>query len=142
MLKLEEKEYDLNFLCSFTFDFQMLKDILIKLVKSNQEMKAKINKLEEDNKEKGKRLSEIEDQLNILYIQEHNSESEDKEDNSKDENVEKKDTEEKKDLIMETKDNIVKPIIKKEAKVEKANNENNDSKDNNNDNSKINKRKC
>ena len=138
MLKLEEKEYDLNFLCSFTFDFQMLKDILIKLVKSNQEMKAKINKLEEDNKEKGKRLSEIEDQLNILYIPEHNSESEDKEDNSKDENVEKKDTEEKKDLIMETKDNIVKPIIKKEAKVEKANNENNDSNDYNNDNSKIN----
>ena len=95
-----------------------IKKILkIKLVKSNQEMKAKINKLEEDNKEKGKRLSEIEDQLNILYIPEHNSESEDKEDNSKDENVEKKDTEEKKDLIMETKDNIVKPIIKKEVKL-------------------------
>ena len=36
MLTLEEKEYDLNFLCSFTFDFQMLREILLKLAKSNQ----------------------------------------------------------------------------------------------------------
>ena len=141
MLKLEEKEYDLNFLCSFTFDFQMLKDILLKLVKSNQEMKDKINKLEEDNKEKGKRLSEIEDQLNLLYIPEHNSESEDKEENSKDENKEKKDIEDKKELKMEKEDNIVKPRIKNEEKVEIANNEsynNNGSNNKNNDNSKNN----
>ena len=140
MLKLEEKEYDLNFLCSFTFDFQMLKDILLKLAKSNQEMKDKINKLEEDNKEKGKRLSEIEDQLKILYIPEHNLELEDKEENSKDENIKKKDTEDKNELTMEKEDNIVKPMIKNEAKVEKANNEsyNNNDKNNNIDSNKNN----
>ena len=140
MLKLEEKEYDLNFLCSFTFDFQMLKDILLKLAKSNQEMKDKINKLDEDNKEKGKRLSEIEDQLKILYIPEHNLELEDKEENSKDENIKKKDTEDKNELTMEKEDNIVKPMIKNEAKVEKANNEsyNNNDKNNNIDSNKNN----
>ena len=42
MLKFEEKEYDLNFLCTFTFDFQMLKELLINLAKSNQEMAKKI----------------------------------------------------------------------------------------------------
>ena len=127
MLKLEEKEYDLNFLCSFTFDFQMLKDILIKLAKSNQELKDKINTLEEGNKEKDKRLSEIEAQLNILYIPEHDSESEDKE-----ENIEKKDTEDKKNLTMDKKDNFVKPMIKNESKVEKSNKESNNNDGNNN----------
>ena len=46
MLNLEEKEYDLNFLCSFTFDFQMLKEILIKLAKSNIDLQNKLKKLE------------------------------------------------------------------------------------------------
>ena len=141
MLKIEEKEYDLNFLCTFSFDFQMLKEILIKLAKSNQEMSDKINTLEEDNKEKDKRLSQIEDQLNILYVPEHNSENEGKEDDTKKENKEKKDTEDKKDITMEKKDsedkkdkkditvekkdNIVKPTIKNEERVEKENYGNN-----------------
>ena len=41
MLKLEEKEYDFNLLCNFTFDFEMLKEVLIKLAKSNQNLKKK-----------------------------------------------------------------------------------------------------
>ena len=105
----------------------MLKDILIKLAKSNQELKDKINTLEEGNKEKDKRLSEIEAQLNILYIPEHDSESEDKE-----ENIEKKDTEDKKNLTMDKKDNFVKPMIKNESKVEKSNKESNNNDGNNN----------
>ena len=59
MLKFEEKEYDLNFLCTFTFDFQMLKELLINLAKSNQEMAKKIKKLEKSDKENTKRISKI-----------------------------------------------------------------------------------
>ena len=66
MLTLEEKDYDLNFLCNFTFDFQMLREVLIKLAKSNQEMQEKIKNLENLNQEKDNRLSNIENKLNIL----------------------------------------------------------------------------
>ena len=131
MLKLEEKEYDLNFLCSFTFDFQMLKDILIKLAKSNIEMQDKLNDIEKTNKEKEKRLSAIEDQLNILYIPEHNSESEGNEEDSQKENTEKKDNEDKKEITMEEKDNNIKPIIKTEKKIDKENNNLNEPKQRN-----------
>ena len=68
MLKLEEKEYDLNFLFQFSFDFQMLKEILIKLAKTNKDLESRIKKLEKSNKEKGKHISFIEDKLNIEYI--------------------------------------------------------------------------
>ena len=131
MLKLEEKEYDLNFLCSFTFDFQMLKDILIKLAKSNIEMQDKLNDIEKTNKEKEKRLSAIEDQLNILNIPEHNSESEGNEEDSQKENTEKKDNEDKKEITMEEKDNNIKPIIKTEKKIDKENNNLNEPKQRN-----------
>ena len=131
MLKLEEKEYDLNFLCSFTFDFQMLKDILIKLAKSNIEMQDKLNDIEKTKKEKEKRLSAIEDQLNILYIPEHNSQSEGNEEDSQKENTEKKDNEDKKEITMEEKDNNIKPIIKTEKKIDKENNNLNEPKQRN-----------
>ena len=118
MLKLEEQEYDLNFLCSFTFDFQMLKDILFKLAQSNHEMQKKIKKLEKSNKEKDRRLTAIEEQFNILYIPEQNSnlDSEENEDDKKKE--EKEATEDKKEIKMEEKENNNKPIIKKEVKYE------------------------
>lgn len=67
MLKIEEKEYDLNFLFQFSFDFQMLKEILIKLAKSNQELESRIKNLEKSNEEKDNRISNLEDKLNIEY---------------------------------------------------------------------------
>ena len=70
MLKLEEKDYDLNFLFQFSFDFQMLKEILLKLAKSNKDLKSKMSKLEKSNKEKDERISNIEEKLNIVYIPE------------------------------------------------------------------------
>jgi len=125
MLNLEEKDYDLNFLCSFTFDFQMLKEILIKLAKSNLDLQNKLKKLEKSNNEKDKRLSNIEDHLNILYIPDQNSysDSEQEEDNNKKE--EKKEKEDKnvkveeKEIKMDENEKTVKPIIKKETKFEK-----------------------
>ena len=118
MLKLEEQEYDLNFLCSFTFDFQMLKDILFKLAQSNHEMQKKIKKLEKSNKEKDRRLTAIEEQFNILYIPKQNSylDSEENEDDKKKE--EKEAAEDKKEIKIEEKENNNKPIIKKEVKYE------------------------
>jgi hypothetical protein len=90
MLKLEENDYDLNFLCSFTFDFQMLKDILIKLVKSNQILQKRIIKLEKTNKEKENRITAIEDKINIIYIPEQNSYSDEEDNGEKNEKEEKK----------------------------------------------------
>ena len=73
MLKIEEKEYDLNFLFQFSFDFQMLKEILIKLAKSNQDLESRIKNLEKSNKEKDNRISNLEEKLNIEYIPEEKS---------------------------------------------------------------------
>lgn len=73
MLKIEEKEYDLNFLFQFSFDFQMLKEILIKLAKSNQDLETRVKNLEKSNKEKDNRISNLEDKLNIDYIPEEKS---------------------------------------------------------------------
>ncbi len=123
MLNLEEKEYDLNFLCSFTFDFQMLKEILIKLAKSNIDLQNKLKKLEKSNDEKDKRISNIEDHLNILYIPDQNSYSDSEEDSkNKEDKKEKEDkniNEEKKEIKIGENEKIVKPTIKKETKFEK-----------------------
>lgn len=73
MLKIEEKEYDLNFLFQFSFDFQMLKEILIKLAKSNQDLETRVKNLEKSNKEKDNRISNLEDKMNIDYIPEEKS---------------------------------------------------------------------
>ena len=76
MLKLEEKDYDLNFLFKFSFDFAMLKEILLKLAKSNKDLESRIKHLEKSNKEKDKRISNLEEKLNVEYIPEEKLESE------------------------------------------------------------------
>ena len=120
MLKFEEKEYDLNFLCTFTFDFQMLKELLINLAKSNQEMAKKIKKLEKSDKENTKRISNIEDQFNVLYIPDQNSYSEsDNEEKNEDNNKQEKEPqikEEKKDLKFEESNTNIKPEKKFDKK--------------------------
>ena len=122
MLKLEEKVYDLNFLCSFTFDFQMLKEVLLKLAKSNEEMQNQIKKLEKTNEEKDKRLTKLEDQLNIIYIPEQNSYPDYEKDEGDIKNEEKEKEEDKKEIKFEQKETKVEPIIiKKEKKFEKEN---------------------
>ena len=75
MLKIGEKDYDLNSLCNFnfTFDFNILKDVLMKLATSNKSLEKKVHKLENSNKEKNKRLSILENKLNIMYIPDKNS---------------------------------------------------------------------
>ena len=123
MLKFEEKEYDLNFLCTFTFDFQMLKELLINLAKSNQEMAKKIKKLEKSDKENTKRISNIEDQFNVLYIPDQNSYSEsDNEEKNEDNKKQEKEPqikEEKKDLKFEESNTNINP----EKKFDKKNDE-------------------
>ena len=126
MLKFEEKDYDLNFLCSFTFDFQMLKEILIKLAKSNQDLQKKLHQLEKSTKEKDKRLSNIEEQLNIIYIPEQNSysDSEGNGENNKEQIGDKEDiniNEEEKEIKMNEKEKNMKPTIKNENEFEKGN---------------------
>ena len=112
MLTLEEKDYDLNFLCSFTFDFQMLREVLIKLAKSNQEMQEKIKNLENLNQEKDDRLSNIENKLNILYIEKpkQNIEPEEVKKEEKKEEIKEEVKEEKKEEIKEE--------VKEEKKIE------------------------
>ena len=84
MLKLEEKDYDLNFLFKFSFDFAMLKEILLKLSKSNKDLESRIKNLEKSNNEKDKRISDLEDKLNIKYIPEEKSNlSDDEKEDSK-----------------------------------------------------------
>ena len=99
MLKLEEKDYDLNslFNFNFTFDFQILKDVLTKLASSNINLEKKVNNLEKSNKEKNKRLSILENKLNIIYIPEKNSFSDTEEsiENKENKNIEVKDNEKK-----------------------------------------------
>ena len=63
MLKIEEKEYDLNFLFQFSFDFQMLKEILIKLAKSNQDLESRVKNL----KKKAIYLQEKMMKMQIVY---------------------------------------------------------------------------
>ena len=79
MLKLEEKDYDLNFLFKFSFDFAMLKEILLKLSKSNKDLESRIKNLEKSNNEKDKRISNLEDKLNMKYISEEKSNLSDEE---------------------------------------------------------------
>ena len=74
MLKLEEKDYDLNFLFKFSFDFAMLKEILLKLAKSNKDLESRIKHLEKSNEEKDNRISNLEEKLKIDYVPEENSE--------------------------------------------------------------------
>ena len=119
MLKLEEKDYDLNslFNFNFTFDFKILKDVLTKLASSNINLEKKVNNLEKSNKEKNKRLSILENKLNIIYIPEKNSFSDIEEsiENKENKNIEVKDNEKK-----EEKNNQKKEEKKeKEEKAEK-----------------------
>ena len=121
MLKLEDIDYDLNYLCSFTFDFQMLKDILLKLAISNEKLRKKIKKLEKSNEEKDKRISNIEEQFNILYIPEQNSfsDSEKSEESQKKEEKDRnKEKEDFKELKIEDKEKKIKQTTKKETKFE------------------------
>ena len=113
MQKLEEKDYDLNFLCCFTFDFQMLKEVLIKLAKSSEIMKEKMKQLEKANEEKDIRLSKLENQLNILNIPDDNSYSDSQVDKGEIKKEEKEKEEDKKGIKFE------KIEIKKDKKFEK-----------------------
>ena len=106
MLKLEENDYDLNSLCSFTFDFQILKDVLIKLAKSNQNLEKRLQNLENSNIEKNKRLSALEYKFK-LYMPEENYNSDSELSEEKDDNcIESKniDKEESKEEAMQTKE--------------------------------------
>ena len=122
MLKLEEKEYDFNLLCNFTFDFEMLKEVLIKLAKSNQKLEKKVKRLEKSNNEKNKRLSTLEERLNILFIPDENEYEDSEISGEKEEKKEEnKNVEEKK----EEKEEIKQQIIEEEKK-EKDNEETED----------------
>ena len=83
MLKLEEKDYDLDFLFKFSFDFAMLKEILLKLAKSNEDLESRVKNLEKSNKEKDNRISNLEDKLKIGYIPEEKTNSSDEEEYDK-----------------------------------------------------------
>ena len=127
MIKFEEKEYDLNLLCNFTFDFQILKEVLLKLAKSNHKLEKKIKRLEKSNEEKNKRLLTVEDRLNILFIPEENvysnSEASEEKIEQKDENKNIEEKKEEKEIKEEEKkedkkEEEIKEETKKEEKKE------------------------
>ena len=121
MLKIEEKEYDINLLCSFTFDFQMLKDVLINLVRTNKKFEKKIKKLEKINEDRNKRLMILEERLNIFTVPEENNFS----DSETSENKEEKNTNEKK---LKNEDNKENKEIKEKIKDNEIKEEKNESK--------------
>ena len=121
MLKIEEKEYDINLLCSFTFDFQMLKDVLINLVRTNKKFEKKIKKLEKINEDRNKRLIILEERLNIFTVPEENNFS----DSETLENKEEKNTNEKK---LKNEDNKENKEIKEKIKDNEIKEEKNESK--------------
>ena len=67
LVKFQQKDYDLNFLLKFTFDFSLLKEILINLVKSNQDLEQRIKKLEKSEKINDKHIYNLEEKLQIEY---------------------------------------------------------------------------
>ena len=73
MIKLQQKEYDMNFLLSFSFDFSLLKEVLINLLKSNQDLEQRIKKLEKSNKIKDKHILNLEEKLQIEYTPEEDN---------------------------------------------------------------------
>ena len=124
MLKLEENDYDLNSLCSFTFDFQILKDVLIKLAESNQNLEKRLQNLENSNIEKNKRLSTLEYKFK-LYMPEENDISDSELSEEKDDNYiepKKIDKEESKEESMQTKEK------EKNAEIYKEQNDNKETK--------------
>ena len=123
MLKIEQKEYDINLLCSFSFDFQMLKDVLINLAKSNIKLEKKIKRLEKLNDDKNKRLTTLEERLNIFITPEENnySDSEINENNNEDKTTK----EEKLQQKEENKDNNENKEINKENEEKGVNTEKN-----------------
>ena len=137
MLKIEEKEYDLNFLFQFSFDFQMLKEILIKLAKSNQDLESRVKDLEKSNKEKGNRISKLEDKLNIENIPEEKSNlssGENDEDaksllgdeQSKNEEKENKDNENDNEIDNENKNEEKKQTLSESKKLANSQNDQNE----------------
>ena len=122
MLKLEEKEYDLNFLFQFSFDFAMLKEILLKLAKSNKTLEKRIKHLEKSNKEKDDRITNLEDKLKIDYIPEENSSSSEEEEDNKDEENKDKNENDEYDYTRTSLDKQSKPK-KRKSKSKNDNNE-------------------
>ena len=108
MIKLKEKEYDLNFICNFTLDFQMLKDILLQLVQSNQDLENRVQNLEKSNKEK-----------NIIDSEQNEENRKNKEIIEEKNELEKEEEKEVEIDQNEESENEIKPIGKIEFKKEK-----------------------
>ena len=64
MLSVSGKEYNLEIL--FQCQFETLKEVLTALARTNLEMKDDINSLQNLNKEKDKRIDELENQINFM----------------------------------------------------------------------------
>ena len=53
MYKIDEKDYDFNFL----IHFDMLKEVLIKLVRNQKELEKEITKIKKSNGERDKKIN-------------------------------------------------------------------------------------
>ena len=63
MIKLENEEYDLNFLFSLNIDFKMLKEVLFKLAKRQTNLETEIKSLKASNLKQDKKISKLQKQL-------------------------------------------------------------------------------
>ena len=68
MFKIEEKNYDLNFL----FSFDMLKDILTRLLKNQKDLQNEINILKNSNKERDEKILNIEEIITEIQEEQNN----------------------------------------------------------------------
>ena len=64
MLKLSEQDYDLDHL--FGFNFEMLKEILMKLCKNQSKMDSELNDIRESDEKRDKKISDLEKKLREL----------------------------------------------------------------------------
>ena len=71
------------------------------MVKSNQIIQKRIIKLEKTNKEKDNRITAIEDKINIMYIPDQNSYSDEEDNEEKKKKEEKKERKRKQMLVRE-----------------------------------------
>ena len=64
MLKLDEKDYDVNNLLGINFD--ILKEVLLKLSQNQSNIQIEIREVKDSNKERDNKISELENKLNEL----------------------------------------------------------------------------
>ena len=124
MLKLDEKDYDLNSLLGFNFD--MLKEVLMKLVRNQNNFEKEIKDIKDANEKKDEKISSLEKQITELneYIKNNTFQI-------KEQPIGKKIKENTNEIFYIKKEELKDKMNKEESIKNEDNDDNNDSSSNN-----------